>query len=335
MRVNARRRAATRRTATRPTPSSVMMAGPTVSDCAWDYLACLQDPFGGPLGCYPDSFAIPSTRYRVRCISAVTVGSGGYGFALLNPNYAMQSDSDAAYTTGATYAGSALVTTGTGVSATKFTQGPLATGDYSVVNGSQGRVVAAGVRMCYTGALSTVNGMIVPIESPDHTDLDGITWAQVTTYPGVRMLPVSAGQWVESRSSGPKNPTERDYSFFPSTNVGSYLGIIVKGTANDTYMAEFSVVFEVTGKKNLAPQAPKQDPVGLSHIQTMLNAIGPQSFNYISSGSLWNAAVKGVSAAAKVALFASAAAASPMAAQAIGALRTPGLGILPSSRVFG
>jgi len=312
-------------------------AGANVTDCSWDYAACLMNPWDGPLACYPDSFALPSTRFRVRKVFDIKVGEigttgSGYGFISVDPILAMANNLNSVFWTdgSATYTGDAFVQAGTGVVSGALGQGTIANADYASTL-TQGRVISVGVRAWYTGSIMNCAGQILAYESPDHQNLTNLDWGDLSARPGVQVVPVAAGRKFHIRSSGPKNPAERDYSISPSgTSTGAFLGLIISAPKNLTFTAEVSVVYEVVGKRNLNPSPTKQDAVGLSHVNTVFNALGPQGFSSaFSDSSIWPRLISGVSSVAKVALGMSAAAATPAVSSILTSLRTPGLGVLP------
>jgi hypothetical protein len=313
-------------------------AGANLTDCAWDYAACLMNPFDGPIACYPDQFALPSTRYRTRKIFDLKVGEvgasgSGYAFILFDPISGVMNNVDSVYWTDGTavYTGSSFAVAGTGVVSGQLGQNPYASTDFGVAL-SQFRVVSAGIRVWYTGSLQNCAGQLVAYESPDHQSLSTITWGDITARPGVHIDPVAAGSKYTVRSSGPKNPSERDYaqSVAYTGNLGSWLGILISAPETLTFTAEVSVVYEIVGKMNMNPGMSKQDTVGLSHINSVINSFGPQGFaNIFKDSAIWPRLISGVSSVAKVALAASAAAATPQVASVLSSLRTPGLGVLP------
>lgn len=334
-RVRPQRRARAARAPARA--AMVGTAGTNVSDCAWDYAACLMNPFDGPLACYPDSFALPSSRFRVRKVFDLKTGNSaasgsGYGFICFDPIAGCNNNSDCVYLTDGVYTADLFTTsTGGGVSSGKLGTGMFATTDYGTTS-NQFRVVAAGIRIWYTGALQDCAGQILTYEAPDHQSLQNIGWGDLTARPGVHLVPVRAGQKSTVRSSGPKNPTERDYSIstVASGNLGPWLGIMLSGPTGLTFTAEVSLVYEIVGKQNQNPMPAKQDAVGLSHVNTVINSLGPQGFsNIFKDVDIWPRLISGASSVAKVALGMSAAAATPAVAGILSQLRTPGLGVLP------
>ena len=241
------------------------VTGTQVSDCAWDYAACLMNPWNGPVACFPDNYALPNTRFRVRKnISFVTgtlSGGASYGFVMFNPFTGVTSDGVSVYTTGATFAGSAFSVSATGVvntgAASQMANGMFQITDYNVIL-NQVRVVSAGIRVFYTGALQNCQGQWLAYESPDHQTLDTLDWSTVSARPGVIVTPVKAGETIAVRSSGAKNPYERDYCVDPmgaaAGNVGPYLGVICNcGTAGTPFACEISIVYEIIGKNNQNP----------------------------------------------------------------------------------
>lgn len=296
-----------------------------------------MNPFDGPLACYPDSFALPSSRFRVRKLFDLKVGEigttgSGYAFICVDPTLAMSNNADSVWSTsGASpYASDAFAQVGTGVASSVMGQGMFAIADYASTL-SQGRVVSVGIRVWYTGPVLNCAGQMLAFESTDHQTINSLAWGDLSARPGVQVVPVAAGKKFTVRSSGPKNPAERDYSpALASTTTGPYLGILISAPETLTFSAEVSVVYELVGKLNQNPAPTKQDAVGLSHVNTVINALGPQGFSSVFADSaIWPRLLSGVSSVAKVALGMSAAAATPAVSSLLSSLRTPGLGVLP------
>lgn len=304
-----------------------------IQDCSWDYAATLMDPFSGPIGCYPDPYALPSTRVRVRKIGTFTCGTQGCGFVCFDPVLAMCNSVACAFETTNAYTGAAFATAGTGVVASNMVQSMYASSDFaSGAGGTQGRVIAAGVRVQYVGKLTNTNGRLLAYEDSDHFNLDTQPFNNLAVKPGVTVEAVAAGKAYVARSSGPKDPTERDYTGqLVADSRGAYLGCIVMGTTDDVYSYECSVVFELIGRLNNTPLPAKQDPVGLAHVSSVINSLGPHAFNTVKDSAIWGRLLQGVSTAAKVALAGSMAASTPGVSGLLRTLQTPGLGLTARS----
>lgn len=308
-----------------------------VSDCSWDYAACLMNPFDGPIACLPDAYAVPSSRVRTRKIVPVVIGTGGYGSILLNPIVAMLGDVDSIFSTTSAFTGTGFAVSGTGIAASKIGTNMFNAADWAVTL-NQFRAVAYGIRLTYTGTVLNCNGQLICVESPDHTDLTATNWGDWTARPGVDVQPVATGKQYVARSSGPKQPSERQYCATVTAaqlTVGPHLGILIEAASGTTFSAEVSIVYEFVGKQNQMPLPAKQDSVGFEHVNGVLNSLGPQGFQTAKDVTIWQRLLSGVLPAAKAALQMSAALSSPAASAVFSALRQPGLGILPSSRIFG
>lgn len=310
------RRRRSRRRANRAVNRLPVSGGAMISSCSWDYAACLLNPVDGPIGCMPDLYGLPSTGYRIVKKGAFAVGTTGYGYVVVDPDVFIANNTNSIVWTSSAFAGSSWAVTGTGTGVDLASTSPMAAGDFGSGSGaSQFRVVAFEIRVCYTGALSATNGRIVATETIDHSDLNGVSFQNTMSTPGVNTEPIQYGKWYSVRWSGPKVSSDRAWTESASTAITASghtpIGIAVLGTVGDNYCYEIYGVYEVTGQRNYAPRTDPQDPMGVSHVASAFNSLGPNAMQHTSDQTFWSRLVSGISAMSKSNLLNSAAAAAP------------------------
>jgi hypothetical protein len=220
------------------------MAGLVRDEAVSGYLSAYADPFGvvNPPG-LPTFPSQPSRKIALRIKGTLTVGTGGWGFAALQPNPA--SDATSLLYSGSTYAGTSIATSGTGVNAANFTNAPVVTASYTS-SAYQQRMVMCALRVRYTGSENSRGGVIYPANLPDHKTLDGITATALTSNaPCADSYPVTR-QWVTVRSH-PVTPAETDYQ----SNIGfagvPIIGFLISSTAGLTFEFDGVAMFEIIG----------------------------------------------------------------------------------------
>ncbi len=300
--------------------------GPHIDKCTFDWVNTLLDPTAGEPGCYPNSTALPASIFRAwKKIGMTISGSTTAGFALFAPSNGVANNSACLWTTTASYITDPAVyaTTGTGVAAS-FSNSPYSSSDISAAAGfSQYRLVAALLRICYTGTVLNCSGYYVPYETADHTSLVGVGATTPINYPGGATVPIEPGKWCTVRYSGPKNPSEADYQ--ATLGVGSEcIGIGISGAANSaSFIVESYAIYELIGAKNLMPRPIAQDPVGLAYVNSKFNEMGNQFLQRMSDQTIWKNILSGIGLVGKAALLASTAASSPAVGAFVKGLASP------------
>lgn len=178
-----------------------------LSKCAMRFALAICDPFN-PLArgaCIPRHPSEPSQKVHGFIRTSVAIGTGGYGFIAFNPspwNDVVQiwhSTSSWASTDGAIKILSANNALVTGITAGYNSNLPytLAQGvnsGYIVETGNSpvgARVVAAGIRIQYSGTTLNTSGMSYCLVEPQHQSISGMTQAILGTYAECDIAPNS------------------------------------------------------------------------------------------------------------------------------------------------
>lgn len=230
-----------------------------ISDCGLQYLSALVDPFNTPPGaCIPaDLFVLPSQKIRVFSRGNFSLGTTGVGFIAFNPTSA--NDAACIRATSATSVGTTATILGsfTNTVDTMIPTLPYPSVSFGNTEGVQARVVAAGIRIRYSGTEASRQGTLFSMEEQDHQSLILSTWSNNSSMVNVTCKrPSGAGDWDSTVClSGPVVPNDLDFQsvVFPTTVtqsvVGAYLAIQVQGLAADLYQYECFEHIEYVGRQ--------------------------------------------------------------------------------------
>lgn len=216
--------------------------------CSVNYAGALLNPFNGPSGvCIPSTFSPASGKYKVFSRLTMSTGSNNFGFVLVQPTAA----NDLAYihSSGSTYAGTTLVTTGTGVTSTTVNS-PFAAADFSTAQATvKARLVAAGVRIRFIGTEVDRGGQVIGLVHPDHSSMAGMTLADIRAFSTCYTSKVNR-EW-HSICYNPIQPDDLQYHADPLFgNVSNaYMAFVVQApaTAAGTFEVEIAYHFEAIG----------------------------------------------------------------------------------------
>ena len=219
----------------------------TVRPCSRHYLAARLDPFGTIGGaCMPSAnFNFPSLKTKVVAAGSMRLGTSGIGFVAYLPAWGSDSAN-------ITYTGSTSVGTGstafsafTNLSTLSFPQLPYAAASFG--SDLQGRFVAGGIRISYSGSLMNRNGTAFCYCDPDHSSvtntgtLNSIGNIETTRRINITNAPGDKDGWLcQVLDNGPVIEDEIQFKAGSAVQSTPYMILVVNGTAGDLY--EFEVV---------------------------------------------------------------------------------------------
>lgn len=245
---------------------------------AQEYARAMADPFTGPLATIPDFPSVPSRRVRCFARGYFYAGTTGFGFIAVDPYISAANNGLSIRSTEATFAGSTIVNSGTGITAAS-TNSDYSITDFGVGNLAQGRIVGAGLRVKYSGTELNRGGVLLGLTSPNHQSLLNFSFTDLDKFDcAVRFRPDQ--KWFTTLYC----PVRQEELLF-TRNLGSPAGDFVSGTyvnnpimafainapstaAGSAFQYEFYLVYEVQGVsvRGVAPSL--SDPTGFSAVQT-------------------------------------------------------------------
>lgn len=260
--------------------------------CAAQYAAALGNPFNGPLACIPLFPSIPSQRIRTWVRGSMSTGTAGYGSISANPFFVANTTASAGFTpvrfTDNTYAGAISagfpVAAGSVVGVNKvYANSPYSAAQISAT-GIMFRVVAAGLRIFYTGTVLNKGGVLYGLQHPNHQSIEGYTPDNMMAFEEaaktsntnetktftVYYKPVDQDD-LEFSSANGKAGNDDD----PVTvNGGHYMGIAVVAPIGTPFVAqqfdfEYFSIIEFTGPNVPSKQPSDADPQGFSAVNTV------------------------------------------------------------------
>jgi len=246
-----------------------------IPECTAHYLSTVLDPFDSPAGaCLPaDLFPLPSQKLKVFGRGICTLGTGGYGY--INCGFALGNDVVAVNATSA----SSSMTGGTPLNAVTnvvpgyFTKLPWTTTDITN-NVVQGRGVALGMRVRYTGREDARNGILNFYEDQDHVQGTGFYYDNIRQYANTYACrPNGNGDWDSIVYSGPITPSELE--FRNANYLGSQAGLLfcfISGVAGDQYEFEVFQHIEAIGIQTTGKTLSHADPNTYAKAQEVLKS---------------------------------------------------------------
>lgn len=246
-----------------PAPSGLTNPENLLTPCARLYAEALVDPWNTPCGaCVPDENTNVTRRAKYFYRANFTIGSGGYGFAAVNPAAFAFSNYDSVAITSSAFAGSAisqdLTETGVvgGSSNSEF--------EYASNDDIKYRIVAGGIRWCYTGSELVRGGSCVALMEPQDSGLEGSSEADIAAYQETRICSAGNRDW-DCVLWQPVAAASRDFldgiGNAAANNAGTLpLAVVLSGTpsgggnGNASYTVEIVFHYEwigsnVTGKE--------------------------------------------------------------------------------------
>lgn len=243
-----------------------------LSSCVTDYVRALLDPFEGPLACIPQPPCVESRKSRFWVKGTMTIGTSGFGFVMVAPLRMAANDSNSVYFNDGLYAGVNTSTAGVGVSLanSNSSYNVLNFGDPVANPGlNQTRVVAAGVRLRYTGSELTKSGLTYPYF---HRTNGSVVNQNVVNFYGNQGYEARAvtRAWtsVEYR---PVN--DSDYIYSGAVSSANFnICILVTGTPGNTYEFDCCSVLEISGRNVTAMTPTHADPIGMQATQAVMSS---------------------------------------------------------------
>ena len=257
-------------------PRKSTMGPVNLSPCVRDYAYALVDPFDGPLTCVPSAFPpIPSFKARVWNKGFVTVGTGGVGYILVNPQRLAVSDSGSIWRSGPTYAGAGFpATSGTVGNVVANTNAPYAQASIAeTAYGTQYRVVSAGIRVWYQDTELNLSGEMLGVRQPDNQTLVNAPYDTIQGFPGTRRVANDSERNPLSVTWLPVKPSELEYSGAPLAGAES-LGIMFTGVNGVRYGYDVYAIVEYIGYFVNTKTMSHADPAGFAAVLTAVQSEG-------------------------------------------------------------
>lgn len=253
------------------------MPGNQLSMVSRNYALALANPFDGPLATIPDFPSVPSARARVYATGVAQTGTTGFGFVALDPRRLASNDLPAVYASDSTYAGTILTAAGAGVTSA-IGNAPYSSADFTAgTNAIFGRIVAAGLRVKYSGTKLNQGGLMLGIQHPTHLSLLGLNYPQIRAYQCSRQYTVVEDSHVTVLYCP---VLVNESQFTPSfgagliTNVFTPMAVALQAAAGSTMSVawEAYIVVEYNGPivRNMRPST--ADPSGFAAVQTTAQA---------------------------------------------------------------
>jgi hypothetical protein len=227
----------------------------TVPDCTRHYISARLDPFmTGSGACMPSAnFNFPSLKIKVQAAGSMRLGTSGVGYIAFLP--AWGSDSANIVTTTATSAGTNTTALSAFTNLASFSFPALPYASASFGTDLQGRFVAGGIRIQYSGTLMNRNGTAYCYCDPDHSS---VTNAQTVNTIGnietTRRINItnstpSKDTWLcQVTDNGPVVENEIQFAAASSVQATPYMVIAINGVANDLFQWEACEHIELQGR---------------------------------------------------------------------------------------
>jgi hypothetical protein len=251
-----------------------------IPECTVDYVKTVLNPFDMPAGaCLPcDLFPLPSQKLKVFGRGICTLGTGGYGF--INAGLVLGNDVVAVNATSATssMSSSTVLSAVTNTVPGYFVKLPWSTTDIAA-NLVQGRGVALGIRVRYTGREDGRNGILNFFEDQDHVGGTGLTYDVIRQYTNTYACrPNGNGDWDSIVYSGPVTPS--DLEFRNENYLGAASGllyVVISGVAGDQFEFEVFQHIEAIGRQTSGKSMSHADPNTYSKAQETLKMEAAQT----------------------------------------------------------
>jgi hypothetical protein len=235
-----------------------------IPHCSAEYGNALCNPFDTPGGpCIPyGNFPYRSQKVKVFCRSRFALGTTGQGYASCVP--VSTNDTGCVAITASNSVGTAatLFSAYTNLSTLFVTQIPY-TAAQVTASQVQARVVAAGLRVKYVGALASRNGTVVGYEDPDHRNAQTLySFDTLASNPYSMMDRIGSDHWdMTVCYSGPSDPAHVEFlnSATPLNNT-QFMMIAISGAAGDVYEVEYYSHLEYIGLLATAKTDSHVDP---------------------------------------------------------------------------
>lgn len=267
-----------RRGANTPPTHPIAAAVHQLSPCTVHYAQGLTHPFSlRTPTCIPDLLSLPSKKVRVLTKGTFSTGVNGNGYILANP-HTKSNNSHIAVATNSLYSGTMASAVSDAVGASleaKFAAKiPYQNAAFGT-SGVQGRVVAFGLRIRYTGPALYAAGQIIGFLHPDNRSLLGENGNSFVQYEQASSFPVNK-EWTTCVYK-PVKPGEYEYTSNAVADADNTQGYPMIFMIDGTYNAAGSVgpssfewqiiqFIEYIGSVDNITKS-HSDIVGLSHLR--------------------------------------------------------------------
>jgi len=251
-----------------------------LSDTAAKYGAMLADPFHKECAVgMPSEPALFSRKTTVWSQGTFQTGSGAnnFGFVAFDPRPSLFNDGvkPCIWKSTSSYAGSTIAVSGIGVdtaaSNSDYSYAQLTAGapDYA-----SARLVAAGVRVWYSGELRSLGGDIAAEQTANHTTLVGYGFADVLADTFSRRFVPKMGSRYGC-TYVPAVPAELGYQVVgnPFNTSAPYMAVVVNGaTTAALWSYEAYAHWEIVGTDVRGKTRSIMDPVGMAAALSIANS---------------------------------------------------------------
>jgi hypothetical protein len=217
-----------------PSPESAAVSHAVAQLRPWDV-----EPCGSAF-----SPALRSQKIKTITRANVAIGTNGYGFVFVNAN--ATNDSPSFYYTDATFAGSTLAITGTGI------YGALSNSPYGYAQFTTGyaglsfRVVGCALRLRWNGKRTDCNGRVDLLEDPAHQDLTGESLLLIQNMNSTVRQQAVPGKWHIVQWH-PRRDGEKLYVQVPAV-IDKSMCAVLQGVAGSVFEAELIQIIEIGGQ---------------------------------------------------------------------------------------
>lgn len=264
-----------------------------ISPCSLLYARALADPFAmfnnSKEICIPDLYDLPSKKFKTLSRFTFTIGTNGVGGVILAP-FTFANDTQMAYATSATTTSINLpLPADTGAQPILDQQFPYPTAARRNV-----RLVAAGLRVRYTGTELNRSGQVIPITcSADQDNVSGESQANLLARQDVKVYANDCDRdWV---GCAWRPASQAQMQYLPNDQnatvpANTKMAVMVVGKAGESYFCEIVRYFEAQPSGVLTVDGvttSESDVVGLSAVRNFFGSISSSS---VGQG-VWNAAL--------------------------------------------
>lgn len=242
-----------------------------VPHCTRHYVSARIDPFNSPAGaCLPCAdFSQPSAKFKTICSGALQLGTTGFGFVAFLPAWGVNSNNVSSTTSASVGGINTNFGSFTNLITSSFTELPYPAASFG--SDLEGRFVAGGIRIRYTGKYADQNGLIVAYCDLDHSSVTNAqSFQTIANLRNTRRIVVTGTVFAAGKDlwnaqvcdNGPVLSSEYSYAAASSVQSTPYMILAIQGIAGDSY--EFEVVqhCEIIGRAVANLTASHTDPVG-------------------------------------------------------------------------
>jgi len=258
-----------------------------LSKCAEDYAALTADPFHKEHhACMPIYPSLKSRKFTTWSSGTLNTGSGSgnFGYVVFNPWYAAVNSGGTSCIakSASTYTGTVIALSGVGVDTAQSNS------DYTTVVADQAqvRLVAAGLRVWYSGPINVLGGDLYVYTEEDHSSLQSASFASVASQTGsTRFVPTMGKRYgCVYTPVVPLDFAYMDLSRLTSQATAYMMGVVINGaTTGATFSYEAYAHFEAIGAAVRGKSPSHADVVGAAAVQSLVTN-APQTGNFASTG---------------------------------------------------